>query len=138
MPSAARSAVAPLYLLACLILGGSAQGVWQSAILQLAGLGIIAWAASSSRVERLPMSVTALLMLGLVAVLVVALQSVPMPPAIWAKGARDKIAEGYGLLGPPVPALPPVFPPVPWASAVPARAKEINPTVMNVRIGHLL
>jgi len=98
--------VAPLYLLACLILGGSAQGVWQSAILQLVGLAIIAWAASSSSVERLPTSVTALLMLGLVAVLVVALQSVPMPPSIWAKDARERIAEGYGLLGQPVPALP--------------------------------
>ena len=45
MNSRARAMVAPAYLFACLILGGSAQGVWQNMILLLAGLAIIAWAA---------------------------------------------------------------------------------------------
>ena len=39
MPRTAKSFVAPAYLLACLILGGSAQGVWQNMVLQLLGLG---------------------------------------------------------------------------------------------------
>ena len=47
MPSAVKSLVAPVYLLACLILGGSAQGIWQNMLLQLAGLAIIAWAAAA-------------------------------------------------------------------------------------------
>ena len=41
MPSLVKSSVAPAYLLACLILGGSAQGIWQNTLLQLAGLGSI-------------------------------------------------------------------------------------------------
>src|SRR5581483_8764729 len=42
--SAARSLIAPLYLFGCLILGGSAQGIWQNMVLQLAGVSIVAWA----------------------------------------------------------------------------------------------
>ena len=40
-----REAVAPLYLLLCLILGGSAQGIWGNMLLQLIGIAILAWAA---------------------------------------------------------------------------------------------
>ena len=53
MVSRARVLVAPLYLFACLILGGSAQGIWQNMLLQLAGVGLIAWTAASSRREAL-------------------------------------------------------------------------------------
>ena len=48
MPKAGRILVAPAYLFACLILGGSAQGIWQNMVLQLAGIAIIAWAAMGS------------------------------------------------------------------------------------------
>ena len=106
MPSAPRSAVAPLYLLACLILGGSAQGIWQNAILQLAGLGIIAWAAIAPTAESLRREVSELLLLFLAGLAVVAAQAVPLPPSVWAHGARLPIAEGYRLLGVPVPWLP--------------------------------
>ena len=47
MLSRARQLVAPLYLFLCLILGGSAQGIWGNMVLQLLGLAIIAWAATS-------------------------------------------------------------------------------------------
>src|SRR5207302_7614479 len=40
-----REAAAPLYLLLCLILGGSAQGIWANMVLQLLGLAMLAWAA---------------------------------------------------------------------------------------------
>ena len=46
MVSRARQLVAPLYLFLCLIIGGSAQGIWGNMVLQLLGLAIIAWAAS--------------------------------------------------------------------------------------------
>ena len=106
MPSAARSALAPLYLFACLLLGGSAQGIWGNMFLQLAGLAIIAWAATAPADVPLPRAAKTLLLLSVGAIAVVALQAVPLPSTVWAHGARARIAEGYQLLGVPVPALP--------------------------------
>ena len=106
MPSAARSAVAPLYLFACLILGGSAQGAWGNMFLQLAGGAIIAWAAAAPADAPLPRAAKALLLLAIVAIVIVALQAVPLPPSVWADGPRARIAEDYQLLGVPLPALP--------------------------------
>ena len=106
MPSVARGAVAPMYLLACLILGGSAQGIWQNMVLQLAGVGIIAWAAVAPGAQPLSPSTKRLLALVSIAVLVVLLQLVPFPPGIWAHGVRSRIADGFVLLGQPLPWLP--------------------------------
>jgi O-antigen ligase len=106
VPSRTRSAVAPLYLFACLILGGSAQGVWQNMVLQLAGLLIIGWAAVAPPDESLPSAAKPLLLLAIAAVVVVALQAVPVPADLGGHGIRARIADGYRLLGRPVPALP--------------------------------
>jgi len=106
VPSALKSSVAPLYLLACLFLGGSAQGIWQNAALQILGVAIIGWSLSERLEEPMVPATKALLVLGLAAVVIVAIQAVPLPPAIWAHGARTQIANGYALLGKPVPALP--------------------------------
>lgn len=106
MPSAARSAVAPLYLLLCLLLGGSAQGIWQSAFLQLVGLAIIGWAAVDPSGEGMPPPARPLLLLAAAAILVVALQCVPLPPGILSHGIRARITEGYQLLGSHPPWLP--------------------------------
>jgi O-antigen ligase len=104
--SGLRSAVAPLYLFACLILGGSAQGIWENMILQLAGVAIIAWAAAEPSEEPLQRPAKRLLVLAAVTIAVVALQLIPVPPAIWAHGARLRIAEGFELLGRSAPWLP--------------------------------
>lgn len=105
MPSAALSAVAPLYLFACLILGGSAQGIWSNAALQLAGIAIIAWAAVGF---GQPPSRTAkpLFWLTIAAVLVVALQEIPLSSPFWQHGSRERIVEGYSMLGRHAPELP--------------------------------
>ena len=105
MPSLVKSSVAPAYLLACLILGGSAQGIWQNTLLQLAGLGIIAWAAATGD-DQLPKSAQALMLILIAAFVVVVLQLIPLPASLWAHGIRMRIAEGYSLLGRPVPSLP--------------------------------
>lgn len=105
MPSKVRSAVAPFYLFVCLILGGSAQGIWQNAVLQLTGLAIIGWAAATRSDEPVPAAAKAFLLLVMAAVAVVALQAVPVPGGIWAHGIRGRIADGYQLLG-RSPALP--------------------------------
>lgn len=104
MPSPAKSAVAPIYLLACLILGGSAQGIWQNMLLQLAGLGIIAWSAATTADEALPKSSRSLLLILLLGLVVVAFQLIPLPP--FSTSLRSRIADDYALLGQPVPWLP--------------------------------
>jgi O-antigen ligase len=105
VPNAAKSSVAPIYLFACLILGGSAQGIWQNALLELVGLAIIAWAAASDE-QPLPNSARVLLLILVAGLAVVVLQLIPLPASLWAHGMRARIAEGYGLLGQPIPALP--------------------------------
>jgi O-antigen ligase len=104
--SKSTSLAAPIYLLACLLLGGSAQGIWQNAVLQLAGLAIIGWTAFASSEEPLSTSVKQLLMLAMAAIAVAVLQLVPLPASLWAHGERAEIADGYHLLGRPLPSLP--------------------------------
>ena len=106
MPSLARSAVAPFYLFACLILGGSAQGVWQNMVLQLSGIAIIAWAVAARTEQPMPRSARLPLLIVMLAIAIIALQEVPLPPAIWAHGSRARIAQDYRLLGAPLPPLP--------------------------------
>ncbi|NUR45123.1 MAG: O-antigen ligase family protein [Sphingomonas sp.] len=104
MPNAAKSAVAPIYLFACLILGGSAQGIWQNMLLQLTGLGIIAWSAATTADEPLPKSARSLLLILLAGLVVVALQLIPLPP--FSSGLRGRVAGDYALLGQRAPWLP--------------------------------
>ena len=105
MPSAAKSAVAPLYLLACLLLGGSAQGIWQNMVLQLVGAGIIAWAALEPSPDPLPLPARRLLLLAIVAIAVIALQQVPLPASLWAHGPRGRVVQDYQLLGHPASSM---------------------------------
>ena len=107
MLSRGRQAIAPAYLFACLILGGSAQGIWQNMILQLAGLAIIAWAAAAPAEEPLLSPAKQLLLLAILGILVVALELVPLSPTVWSHlGPRNQFVEGYRALGIAVPALP--------------------------------
>lgn len=106
MLSARAGAVVPIYLLACLLLGGSAQGIWQNAVLQLAGLAIITWSASSDSGQAPVRAARFILSLALATIAVFVLQSIPLPSAIWAHGGRRTIAEGFALLGRPSPAIP--------------------------------
>ena len=102
-----RAAVAPFYLFACLLLGGSAQGIWQNMLLQLGGLAILAWAAADAGGE--PMTLPARQLLGITAIgiAVVALQLVPLSADLWSHfGARAALVRDYRTLGIPPPALP--------------------------------
>jgi O-antigen ligase len=107
MLSRGRSLIAPSYLFACLVLGGSAQGVWQNMLLELAGLAIIAWAAMDKSREPLTPAARQLLYLAIAAIVVVALQLIPLPADIWPHlGPRQRIADGFRILGQPVPSAP--------------------------------
>lgn len=106
MRNAVRSTIAPLYLFGCLILGGSAQGIWQNMVLQLVGVTIIAWAMAAPADEPLAPRAKPLLLLAIVLIALIGLQLAPVPPAVWAHGPRTRVAEGFALLGQPVPWLP--------------------------------
>lgn len=102
-----RSAVVPLYVLLCLILGGSAQGIWSNAVLQLLAVAIIGW----SLLVKAPGPPTRaarglLVLLGFVLLLVI-VQLIPLPPSLWsALPGRGFVADGFALLGRPAPWLP--------------------------------
>lgn len=102
-----RAAIAPIYLFACIVLGGSAQGVWQNALLQLGGLALIAWAALNRGTEPMAPPARQLLLLTVAALVVVVLQLVLLPAAFWSHlGGRAELAQGYRLLGIGLPAQP--------------------------------
>ena len=95
-----RSAVAPAYLFLCLTLGGSPQGVWGNAFLQLLAVAIIAWALVERREEPLPRATRQLLAIIVLAILLVAIQLVPLPRDIWAAlPGREFVVQGFALLG---------------------------------------
>lgn len=107
MLSRARALVAPAYLFACIVLGGSAQGIWQNMLLQLAGVAIIAWAAMDAGGDRLTAAARHLLVLAIAAILVVMLQMVPLPANVWTHlGPRARIAESFAALVMPIPPEP--------------------------------
>jgi O-antigen ligase len=103
-----RPAIAPAYLFLCLLLGGSGQGIWNNLLLQLAGFGLIVWAAVARDVQPLPQSALRLMLLALAMLAVVALQLVPLPAALWPHlgAGRERVAAGFQLLGMAAPSLP--------------------------------
>ena len=102
-----RSAVVPLYVLLCLVLGGSSQGVWSNALLQLLGAIILGWSLLAPAAEPVTRAAKALFVLSGLLVLLIAAQLVPLPPDIWsALPGREQVAQGFRLLGGPLPSLP--------------------------------
>ncbi len=105
--SRGRNLVAPAYLFACLLLGGSGQGIWQNMVLQLAGIAIIAWAAATGSPDSSPRAARQLLGLAILGIAVVGLQLVPLPLGLWSHlGPRHDLATGLQSLGRSIPAEP--------------------------------
>jgi len=106
MSARVASILAPLYLFACLLLGGSVQGIWSNLALQLAAVIILGWALTSGK--RTPgKSAARLRALGLAALALIAVQLLPLPPGIWsAFPGREVVADGFNLLGGPLPWMP--------------------------------
>lgn len=97
----ARRVLIPVYLFLCLILGGSSRGgAAANVLLQLAALGVLAYALAAGPRSTLSRPARSLLlfiaaMLGLVLV-----QLVPLPPAVWtALPGREAVVEGFAMLG---------------------------------------
>ena len=103
-----RHALVPVYLAACLLLGGaSAAGFVANLVLQLAALPIICvslWVLAinpPANITRAPLLIAAAL------VILSLLQLVPLPPSIWtALPGRRAVVEGFHLLNTPLPWMP--------------------------------
>jgi O-antigen ligase len=95
-----RPYVAPAYLLLCLLIGGSAQGVWSNALLRLLAVIIIAWAVLERRDNPLPTALKQLLVLCGLAIALAVIQLVPLPASLWASLAgREQLIADFQLLG---------------------------------------
>ena len=108
MASRVRQSVGPAYLFLCLVLGGSAQGIWQNMVLQLLGLGVLAWAAWPAAGQGIVRPARELLIGAILALALVAIQLLPLPASVWTHlGGRAPIADGYRILGidPPAQSL---------------------------------
>ncbi|MEO8548087.1 MAG: O-antigen ligase family protein [Sphingomicrobium sp.] len=107
MREALHSAVVPAYVLLCIVLGGSVQGVWGVAGLQLLAIALVAWSLLARDRYRLSGAAKALFAIAGLTILLIVIQMVPLPPAAWtALPGREPIVEGYRLLGQPLPWLP--------------------------------
>ena len=93
----------PSYLAACLILGGSTDGVWTNFALQLGAVLLIA-VSLATPADRAPRRARYLVALALAAILLVILQLVPLPPALWtALPGRGFVVRGLTMIGEPLP-----------------------------------
>lgn len=112
--------IVPMFLFACLLLGGSPQGIWRNLILQLGGLALIAWALLSSRRSHPTSAGRLLLWLGASWFALVVLQLIPLPPQWWSLlPGREPALEGFILRGEALPWLP--------LSLAPAQTLSIHP-----------
>lgn len=134
--SAVRQAVGPAYLFACIVMGGSAQGIFTNLALQLAGIAILAWAF----LTRTPVKDSAparwLGWLAAAAVALVLIQLIPLPPAIWSKlPGRDVVVEGFALLGQRLPWMPLSLAPADTVATAMAMLPPLAMLAIIVRLG---
>ena len=102
-----RSILVAGYLLLCILLGGSGQGLWRNLVLQILGIGLIAWAA----IRPTPAEDSSERALGLYAIaalggLIVFVQLIPLPAEIWPSlPGRASLAQAEHLLGGSLPSM---------------------------------
>ena len=95
-----RRFVLPVYIFLCLLAGGSSQGNWSNAALQLIGAAMLAYVAIARRGEAPGKSGKTLLALALATIVIIVIQMVPLPPSIWQSlGGRELIVSGQASLG---------------------------------------
>lgn len=107
MATSLLPAVVPVYVLLCLLLGGSSRGELANMLLQLGAIAILAVAAlMRPRMQSGPPGrVLAILMAAVVALAIV--QLIPLPPELWSRlPGRDLVSRGFDLLQQPRPWLP--------------------------------
>ena len=106
MTSRIANYAAPAFLVACILAGGSRQGVTANALLQIAGAAILCWAIAfpGGAQWQVPRALRWIVIAGLA---VAMLQLIPLPAALWAEiPGREIVLSGFEMLGVPPPALP--------------------------------
>ena len=127
MTRSLRHAAVPLFLLACLLLGGSSQGIWRNFVLQSLGLALTGWALLSSKRTLPTPAGRALLVMVAAWFALLLLQLVPLPPSLWtALPGRAAAVEGFALRGQPLPWLPLSLAPTVTASTLPVMAVPLG------------
>src|SRR6187401_79715 len=107
MMTTLRTSIVPAYILLCIMLGGSTQGIWGNMVLQLLGIGIIAWTLLNANSLGVPKPAKPLLVIAAAMVALIAVQLIPLPPELWqALPGREPIARGFVMLGQRAPWLP--------------------------------
>lgn len=107
MNGALATFVAPAYLLLCIIFGGSQQGIWANAALQIIAVGLLLWISIAHRPPPATRSLRLVSGLALLTFITIALQLVPLPPVLWTSlGGRELLVEGYQTLQLQLPWLP--------------------------------
>ena len=102
-----RGSIIPAYVLLCLLLGGSTQGVWRIMILQLLAVALVALAAAAPRREPLTGPGRTLLSLVALTLGLFVVQLIPLPPGVWTSlTGREAVTEGFASLGYALPWLP--------------------------------
>jgi O-antigen ligase len=106
--AAAVSMLLPVYLALCLVAGGaSAAGHVANGLLQVAGVALACWALAAGRVARPQGRAAAPLLLLAAAAALLAIELVPLPPALWTLlPGRGVAAQGFALAGMAAPWAP--------------------------------
>ena len=95
-----RPFVAPVYLILCLVAGGSSQGYWGNALLRILAIVIIAWALIERSDRPVPRGMKQLFLLAGLGIGLGIVQLIPIPTEIWASLAgRGQFVDGFRLLG---------------------------------------
>ena len=95
-----RRLALPAYVLLCLLLGGSSQGVWSNAVLQLIAALMLGYVAVARRGNDLSKPGRSLLVIAVAWIAAILMQLVPLPPSLWQSfGGRELVASGQAMLG---------------------------------------
>lgn len=107
MRDSVRLAIGPAFLFACLLFGGSGQGVWGPLLLQLVAVGLLVWAFWTDPSRPLGGSARHIGWIVAAALFLAVVQLIPLPPAVWTRlPGHAAAADNLRLLGEPLPWLP--------------------------------
>jgi O-antigen ligase len=111
----------PSFILLCLLLGGSPQGIWRNAVLQLLAAGLLACILLSEPAQHsLDKAVRSLLLFAFIWFALLLAQLLPLPPDLWSGlPGREMAVLSFTLRGEPLPWLPLSLTPAKTAAALP-------------------
>ncbi|MCY7280409.1 MAG: O-antigen ligase family protein [Sphingomonas bacterium] len=131
-----RQAIAPGYLFLCIVMGGSAQGIFSNLALQLLGVFILTWAFLIQTPVNVSRPARQLGWLAAAAVVLVLVQLIPLPPALWSQvPGRQLVVEGYRLLGQPLPWMPLSLAPAATIATAMALLPPLSMLALILRLG---